>query len=126
VALRGPDILKYDFITSIQKKTIQKKANHKNTSQESKPKRQKKDALLALDGQVDAETLEVDDDDKHQHGGQQVGQVRQVGAVERLTQSANLVMIRNDSSESFVKTRHHTNLKSHESSQQKNKPCPSE
>lgn len=47
-----------------------------------------------FDGQVDAESLEVNDDDEDQHGRQQVHQVRQVLAVKGFAKTANFVRSR--------------------------------
>jgi len=47
--------------------------------------------ILWANREVDTETLEVDDDDEDQDSGKEVGQVGEVGAVECLTESTNLV-----------------------------------
>ncbi len=64
-----------------------------------------------LDGEFHAESLEVYDEHKHEHGGQEVGHVGQVLAVESLLQSADLVLLgdeqmeeRNDGSFKFSST----------------------
>lgn len=48
----------------------------------------------ALDGQIDAETLEIDDDSKHQDGGQQVHQIGQILAIECLAQCTHFIVAR--------------------------------
>ena len=50
--------------------------------------------LLGLDRQVDAESLEIDDDEEDKDCRQQIGDVWQVGAVERFLERANLVRAR--------------------------------
>ena len=47
-----------------------------------------------LDGQVDTEALEVDDNGEDEHGGEQVGQIGQVLAIEGLLERAHLVVAR--------------------------------
>ena len=47
-----------------------------------------------LDGQIHAESLEIDDDDEDQHGGQQVHQVGQVLTVEGFAKSTHFVRTR--------------------------------
>ena len=49
-----------------------------------------------MDRQIDAETLEIDDDEENEDGGHQVGDVRQVGAVEGFLERANLVRAREE------------------------------
>jgi len=44
-----------------------------------------------LDGQIDAESLEVDDDDENQHGRQQIHQVWQILTVEGFAEAAHFV-----------------------------------
>mmetsp|Transcript_10940 Transcript_10940/g.20936 ORF Transcript_10940/g.20936 Transcript_10940/m.20936 type:complete len:213 (+) Transcript_10940:557-1195(+) len=46
---------------------------------------------FVLDGEIDAETLEVDHDDEHEHGGKQVENVRKVLAVKSFVESAHLI-----------------------------------
>ena len=55
--------------------------------------------LLVLDGQVDTPSLEVDDNDKDEDGGHQVGQVGQVLPVEGLADGADLVLAGNEQME---------------------------
>ena len=52
--------------------------------------------LLRLDRQIDAEALKVDDDEENEDGGHQVGDVRQIGAVEGFLERANLVRTREE------------------------------
>jgi len=47
--------------------------------------------LLVLDGEIDTESLEVDDDHEHQNGSQQVGDVGEVLTVESFLQGTDLV-----------------------------------
>ena len=44
-----------------------------------------------LDGQIDAESLKVDDDDENQHGRQQIHQVWQILTVEGFAEAAHFV-----------------------------------
>lgn len=49
--------------------------------------------FLVLDGDVDFEALEVDDDEEHQDGGQQTVDVGQTGTVEGLLDGCQLVTL---------------------------------
>jgi len=48
--------------------------------------------LLVLDWKVDAETLEVNDDDKDEYGREEIGAIREIRAVERFLERTHLVL----------------------------------
>ena len=52
--------------------------------------------LLVLDGKIDAPSLKVNDNDKDEDGGEEIGQVGKILSVESFLESADLVVAGNE------------------------------